>query len=164
MGQVISINKFKKMKFKKVKTVLVGGSFDLLNVGHIRFLKKCKKLGDILIVGLTSDEDVKKRKGSLRPIISQRQRGDVLAALEMVDYVFISKLSAYNDKNIRAIHPDIIAIPLEKGKFNKRRKFKKEIKSKFPHIKVELIYSPSRISTTKIIEKILKSYSPKKQK
>jgi len=156
MGQVVSAKKLRRINFKRAKVVLTGGSFDLLNVGHVRFLKKCKNFGDVLIVGLADDKNVKERKGVFRPIIPQKYRAEVLAALESVDYVFVSRISAYNDKNLKLIKPDIVVIVLEKGKFNKRRKFKKEIESKFPNITVQLLYQSSKTSTTKIIEKILK--------
>ncbi len=69
--------------------VFTNGCFEILHIGHIRYLKKARSLGDILIVGLNSDISVKKIKGPKRPIIPQEQRGEVLASIRYVDYVVI---------------------------------------------------------------------------
>jgi D-beta-D-heptose 7-phosphate kinase/D-beta-D-heptose 1-phosphate adenosyltransferase len=75
---------------EKAKTVVwTNGCFDLLHVGHIRSFRDAKALGDILIVGINSDASVRAIKGDSRPIINQADRAEVIAALEMVDYVTI---------------------------------------------------------------------------
>jgi rfaE bifunctional protein nucleotidyltransferase chain/domain len=72
------------------KTVVwTNGCFDLLHAGHIRSLRDAKALGDILVVGLNSDASVRAIKGDSRPITSQDDRAEVMAALEAVDYVTI---------------------------------------------------------------------------
>lgn len=71
------------------KIVLTMGTFDLLHVGHLRYLNAVKALGDIMVVLLSSDDRVKARKGSQRPIIPEADRALMLDALEVVDYVFI---------------------------------------------------------------------------
>lgn len=72
------------------KTVVwTNGCFDILHVGHIRSLRDAKALGDILIVGINSDASVRSVKGDSRPIIPQADRAELIAALEMVDYVTI---------------------------------------------------------------------------
>src|SRR5579863_647189 len=72
------------------KTVLwTSGCFDLLHVGHIRSFRDAKALGDILIVGINSDASVRLLKGDARPIVDQTDRAELIAALEMVDYVTI---------------------------------------------------------------------------
>lgn len=160
MGEIISINKLKKINFRKLKTVLVGGSFDIMNVGHVRFLKGAKKSGDILIVGLANDKNVKERKGQTRPIISAKQRAEIVASLQYVDYVFTSYLSAYNDKILKLIKPSMVIIPLgDKSKSERRIIFKKELELKFPSIKFKLSKGLSKTHTTDIVEKILKKYS-----
>lgn len=76
--------------FERGKTVVwTNGCFDLLHVGHIRSFRDAKALGDILIVGINSDASVRALKGDSRPIVNQTDRAEVLAALEMVDYVTI---------------------------------------------------------------------------
>jgi D-beta-D-heptose 7-phosphate kinase / D-beta-D-heptose 1-phosphate adenosyltransferase len=69
------------------RVVLVGGCFDILHIGHIRFLNKAKEHGDILVVALESDEKTKKIKGDLRPINTQDIRAEIIANLSMVDFV-----------------------------------------------------------------------------
>ncbi len=76
--------------FDNGKTVVwTSGCFDLLHVGHIRSFRDAKALGDILIVGLNSDASVRALKGESRPIVNQSDRAEMVAALEMVDYVTI---------------------------------------------------------------------------
>jgi rfaE bifunctional protein nucleotidyltransferase chain/domain len=66
-----------------------NGCFDLLHVGHVRSLQFAKSQADILIVGVNSDESVKKNKGPLRPIVPEHERAELLLALSYVDYVFV---------------------------------------------------------------------------
>lgn len=79
----------KSLKSAKKKIVSTNGCFDLLHVGHIRYLQEAKKLGDILWVGVNSDRSVKAIKGPDRPLNSQLDRAEVLAALDCVDYVTV---------------------------------------------------------------------------
>jgi len=69
--------------------VFTNGCFDILHVGHVRYLAAAKRLGDILVVGLNSDASVRELKGIGRPLNSQDDRAEVMAALEVVDYVII---------------------------------------------------------------------------
>jgi D-glycero-beta-D-manno-heptose 1-phosphate adenylyltransferase len=71
------------------RLVFTNGCFDILHVGHIRYLAAAKKLGDILVVGLNSDESVRQLKGPDRPINSEADRAEILAALSSVDHVVI---------------------------------------------------------------------------
>lgn len=71
------------------RIVAVSGAFDILHIGHVTFLRKAKEQGDVLIVLQNSDASVKRHKGSKRPIISQEERMEVVAALESVDYVVL---------------------------------------------------------------------------
>ncbi len=89
------------------KLVFTNGCFDILHTGHVRYLKKAASLGDLLIVGLNSDASVRKIKSSDRPIVAQRDRAEVLAALQVVDYVVIFGDSTPL-KLIRAIRPDVL--------------------------------------------------------
>lgn len=96
----------KERRFKK-KIVFTNGCFDILHVGHTRYLSDAKSLGNILVVGLNSDASVKKLKGSTRPVVHQKDRAEVLASLAAVDYVVI-----FNDstplKLIQAVKPDVL--------------------------------------------------------
>lgn len=67
--------------------VFTNGCFDILHVGHVRYLDEAKNLGDVLVLGLNSDASIGRIKGSLRPIVPQDERAAVMAALESVDFV-----------------------------------------------------------------------------
>jgi rfaE bifunctional protein nucleotidyltransferase chain/domain len=86
--------------------VLTNGCFDLLHVGHIRCLKEAKSLGDLLIVGVNSDDSVRRLKGEGRPLMSQEERAEILAALEAVDYVVIFEEDTA-EKLVSALQPDL---------------------------------------------------------
>ena len=85
--RLVSILKSKRQK--KQSIVFTNGCFDILHVGHVRYLKKAKSLGNVLVVGLNSDASVRGLKGAGRPVNSERERSEVVAALEFVDYVTI---------------------------------------------------------------------------
>ncbi|MDO8408433.1 MAG: adenylyltransferase/cytidyltransferase family protein [bacterium] len=70
------------------RVVSTNGCFDMLHVGHVRYLAAAKKLGDVLIVGVNSDTSVRENKGPSRPLVRARERAEILAALECVDYAF----------------------------------------------------------------------------
>src|SRR5213076_3550636 len=71
------------------KLVATNGCFDLLHVGHVRYLQAARALGDLLVVGLNSDRSVRELKGKGRPITAERDRAEILAALQCVDVVTI---------------------------------------------------------------------------
>ncbi len=101
-----AIGSFRK-DHEKQKIVFTNGCFDILHVGHIRYLQEAAKLGDILIVGLNSDESVKRLKGPERPINSEADRAEMLGALGFVDYVAI--FSEDTPLNlIKMIKPDVL--------------------------------------------------------
>ena len=75
----------KKIKQKGEKIILVGGCFDILHTGHIKFLKSAKELGGKLLVALESDESVKRSKGEKRPVNNQKERANILSNLPSVD-------------------------------------------------------------------------------
>ena len=85
--KIISLDSFLKLKNKNI--VFTNGCFDILHFGHIEYLINAKKLGNILVVGLNSDESIRKLKGSTRPVNSVETRSGILASLFFVDYVII---------------------------------------------------------------------------
>ncbi|OGC36299.1 hypothetical protein A2311_01385 [candidate division WOR-1 bacterium RIFOXYB2_FULL_48_7] len=96
----------KNLKTEGAKLVFTNGCFDILHLGHARYLREAKKLGDVLIVGVNSDSSVTALKGADRPYVSELERAEILASLECVDYVVIfSELRP--DNLIKAIKPDI---------------------------------------------------------
>ncbi len=110
-GQVISLKKLKELrkKWRKQgkKLVFTNGCFDLLHLGHIRYLKKAKSLGDILVVGLNSDRSVKKIKGEKRPILPEKERAEILSSLWFVDYVVLFNEET-PERLIKELEPDVL--------------------------------------------------------
>lgn len=91
-----------------VKIVLANGCFDVLHAGHVRYLKGAKELGDILVVGINSDEQVTKLKGAGRPVMTEAERAEIVAALEFVDLVTIFPESTV-ERLLLDLRPDIHA-------------------------------------------------------
>ncbi|MBA3061306.1 MAG: D-glycero-beta-D-manno-heptose 1-phosphate adenylyltransferase [Nitrospirae bacterium] len=128
------------------KVVFTNGCFDILHIGHIRYLRDAKALGDVLIIGLNSDKSVSKIKPG-RPVNTQNHRAGVLASLEMVDYVTLfDEETPYELINL--LKPDVL---VKGGDWEKEdivgSDIAKETRS-LPYVK--------GISTTKLIEKIKK--------
>ena len=94
------------LKKENKKIVFTNGCFDILHVGHVRYLKESAKFGDVLIVGLNSDSSVKKLKGDSRPINNEKDRAEILSALYFVDYIVIFEDST-PEKLLDLIKPDI---------------------------------------------------------
>ena len=129
------------------KIVFTNGCFDIIHAGHVRYLRQARRLGDVLIVGLNSDSSVSDIKPG-RPVNSEKNRAEVLSGLEAVDYVVIfDEKTPYN--LIRAIRPDLL---VKGGDWKKEDIVGSDIAGEtlsLPFVK--------GLSTTRIIEKILKS-------
>lgn len=159
MGQVVSLDQLNKELGRRKdlsprrppRVVFTNGCFDILHVGHVRYLRDARALGDILVVGLNSDASVKRLKGPERPVQVESDRAELLASLGVVDYVVL-----FEDDTplslIESVAPDILVKggdwPPEKivgSKFVLARGG--EVKS--------LPFHPGR-STTSILERIQK--------
>ena len=143
-----------KLKAEGKKVVFSNGVFDLIHSGHVDYLSKAKKLGDVLIVGLNSDESVKRIKGNKRPILNQEERSYILSNLKPVDYVvFIEEDTP--EKLISEIIPDILvkgadwAVEKIVGKVIVEKNGGKVINIEFVNDQ----------STSKIIDLIIQRYS-----
>ena len=90
------------------RIVFANGCFDMLHVGHVRYLEGAKALGDVLVVAVNSDEQVRKQKGADRPLIPQDQRAEIVASLEAVDFVTIFDEPTVSEL-LLALKPDIHA-------------------------------------------------------
>lgn len=98
------------------KIVLTSGTYDLLHVGHLRYLNEVSAFGDIVVVMLSGDNRIKARKGPERPIIAEKDRAQLLDALKVVDYVFIDPATAAPDETdpihariLSELQPDVYA-------------------------------------------------------
>ena len=95
------------IKAKGKKIVFTNGCFDILHIGHVKYLKKARSLGDVLVVGLNSDSSVRAIKGKGRPINTERNRAEVLAGLYFVDYITIFG-DATPETLIKKLKPDVL--------------------------------------------------------
>jgi len=111
MSSSISLSELKavrsKLKAEGKKVVFTNGVFDLIHAGHVDYLSKAKRLGDVLVVGLNSDDSVKRIKGDKRPILKQEERAFILSNLKPVDYVVFFDEDT-PEKLISKIIPDIL--------------------------------------------------------
>lgn len=148
MGNILSWNELKEavdmLKADGKKIVFTNGCFDIIHIGHIRYLKKARVLGDVLVIGLNSDKSVSMIKPK-RPINPQNYRAEILSSLEMVDYITLfDEETPY--ELIKFIQPDIL---VKGGDWKKEDIVGSDIVKEtlsLPFIK--------GISTTKIIERI----------
>ena len=109
--KVCSIKKIieivKKLKKQNKTIVFTNGCFDLLHIGHVSLFKKAKSLGDILIVAINSDKSLAGLKGPKRPLVCQKDRTKILAALSYIDYVVVfGEQTPY--KLLSKLKPDIL--------------------------------------------------------
>ena len=92
------------------RLVFTNGVFDLLHVGHVRYLTQARALGDALVVAINSDQTVRQLKGPDRPIFNQAERAEILAALRVVDYVVV-----FDDVSPRSLIAELLPDVLVKG-------------------------------------------------
>lgn len=95
-------------KALNVKVVLTSGSFDMIHEGHARYLESAKSHGDLLIVGVDSDEKIKKRKGPDRPVVPEVERLTMLTFLRSVDLVVSKPVDEPKWALIKAVRPDVL--------------------------------------------------------
>lgn len=134
---------------KDEKIVFTNGCFDILHVGHIKYMQEAAKLGDILIVGLNSDDSVRRLKGPERPINNQSDRAEMMAALEFVDYVVVFDEDTPYEL-IKKIQPDVL---VKGGDYNPDNVVGRDIVEARGG-KLKLIEFVDGKSTTSIIKKI----------
>ena len=93
-----------------LRVVLTSGTFDLFHVGHAQYLEKAKALGDILIIGVDSDEKVKKRKGPHRPVVPEQERVQILSHCRHADVITLKDVSHPTNFLIQTIQPDVLVV------------------------------------------------------
>ncbi|MBD3279416.1 MAG: adenylyltransferase/cytidyltransferase family protein [Candidatus Pacebacteria bacterium] len=100
--------KLQQFRQARKKIVLTSGSFDMLHIGHARYLQKAKQHGDLLIVGVDSDQKIKARKGPDRPLIPQKERLEMLTYLRSVDLIVLKKAQQQKWQLIKTVKPDVL--------------------------------------------------------
>jgi len=110
-SKIVDINQLKayleRAKEMRRKIAFTNGCFDILHKGHVTYLRKAASMGDILVLGLNSDSSVKRLKGESRPINSESDRAEVMAALEFIDFIIIFDEDTPYEL-IKAVKPDVL--------------------------------------------------------
>lgn len=139
------------------RVVFTNGCFDLLHAGHVRYLREAASFGDLLVVGLNSDASVRLFKEPGRPIVPQGDRAELLAALEMVEYVVLFD-EATAESLVAELRPDIY---VKGGDYRPEELPEARIVESHGGRVVLVRYLEGR-STTGIIQKIVDSYCPRR--
>jgi len=140
-------------KTKGEKIIFTNGCFDLLHVGHIRYLEEAKALGDILVVGINSDQSVRRIKGPYRPILPEEERAEILSGLGCVDYITIFD-EADPLELISFLRPHIL---VKGGDWTKETTVGKEVVERSGG-EVVILPFVQGASTSNLIEAILERY------
>lgn len=98
-----------------LKIVLTQGSWDMIHIGHARYMQEAKKYGDLLVVGVDSDEKIKSRKGPERPIVPQDERMEMITHLRHVDLVALKELRDPKWHMIKLVCPDVLIATKRQG-------------------------------------------------
>ncbi len=145
-----------KAKEQGKKVVTTNGCFDVLHVGHLRYLQSAKQLGDILIVAINSDESIRANKGEKRPLVPEDERAELLAGLECVDYVMI--FPELDPKQfLTELRPNI---HVKGGDYSLDRVIERETVESIG-AKLHLLPGAEGKSTTNLIEVIVERYGEK---
>jgi len=142
-----------KLKKEKKKVVFTNGCFDLIHSGHVDYLTRAKKLGDILIVGINSDSSVRRIKGEKRPITPEKERSIIILNLKPVDFVTLFEEDTPAEL-IKELKPDVL---VKGSDWQINEIVGRDVVEKSGGI-VKTIDFVTDQSTSKIIDSILKRY------
>ncbi|MDD5131696.1 MAG: D-glycero-beta-D-manno-heptose 1-phosphate adenylyltransferase [bacterium] len=142
-----------RLRNKGKKIVFTNGCFDLLHAGHVRYLNKARKYGDLLVVAINTDASVRRLKGNNRPLVPQRERAEVLGGLAAVDYV-----TFFNEETPEAIIHELKPQVLAKGADYKIKDIVGNTFMKSNNGQVVRIPLSKGQSTTNIIKDIVRKY------
>ena len=135
------------------KIAFTNGCFDILHVGHVRYLREARKTGDVLVLALNSDSSVRAIKGEKRPLVPEQERAEVLAALECIDFVTIfSELTPL--ELINFLKPDVL---IKGGDWPEEKVVGRDEVKQWGG-RVAIIPEVKGKSTTNVVEKIIKTY------
>lgn len=139
------------------KIAFTNGCFDILHVGHVRYLREAKKTGDVLVLALNSDSSVRSIKGEKRPLVPEMERAEVLAALEFIDFVTIfDELTPL--ELIQCLKPDVL---IKGGDWPEEKVVGRDEVKQWGG-KVVIIPEVMGKSTTNVVEKIISIYGREK--
>ena len=139
------------------KIAFTNGCFDILHVGHVRYLREARKTGDVLVLALNSDSSVRSIKGEKRPLVPEMERAEVLAALEFIDFVTLfDELTPL--ELIQYLKPDVL---IKGGDWPEEKVVGRDEIKKWGG-KVVIIPEVMGKSTTNVVEKIINIYGREK--
>ena len=131
------------------RIVLTGGCFDILHIGHVRFLSEAKGMGDYLVVLLESDRNVKKLKGKDRPVFIQKERAEMLSSIRSIDLIVLLPMME-NDSDclnlVTKVKPDIIAVTEDDPHIEIKRGQAKEVGGELKIISLTKTFSTSKLA------------------
>jgi D-beta-D-heptose 7-phosphate kinase/D-beta-D-heptose 1-phosphate adenosyltransferase len=143
----------KDLRAKGKRIVFTNGCFDLLHIGHIRYLEEARALGDFLVVGVNSDSSVRKLKGPQRPVLPEEERAEILSGLGCVDYITLfDEIDPL--QLITSLHPHIL---VKGGDWTKEQTVGKEVVERSGG-EVVIIPFVKGASTSNLIKTILGRY------
>jgi D-beta-D-heptose 7-phosphate kinase/D-beta-D-heptose 1-phosphate adenosyltransferase len=144
-----------KYRTEQKRIVFTNGCFDLLHIGHVTYLQEAARLGDILVVAVNSDEAVQRLKGKSRPVISERDRAAMLAALSCVSYVIV-----FGDDTphalLRRLRPDVL---VKGGTYTEQEVVGREIVNAYGG-QVSVVGRVDGVSTTRLLDRITSKSEP----
>lgn len=143
----------KNLKSAGKKIIFTNGCFDLIHAGHVTYLEKAKKYGDVLILGLNSDASIKQIKGDQRPILGEKDRALLLSAFNFIDYIIFFN-EATPIRVIKSIKPDI---HIKGGDYRVKDLPEYPIIKKYGGV-IKILPYIKGCSTTSLIEKIKAAY------
>lgn len=143
-----------KLKEKDKKIVFTAGSWDLLHVGQCRYLEVAKKHGDILVVGVSSNEAIKKVKGPNKPVLDEKIRAEMLAHIRAVDFVTLLPEPSCQP-SLGLLRPDIYITVKEDWTDNYKQSKEYKTVTKYGGEVVVLARQSTAVSTTKIIQRAI---------
>src|SRR3977135_1964750 len=146
-SELITIVEIERRSGKRI--VLANGCFDVLHVGHVRYLEAARALGDLLIVGVNSDEQARRLKGAGRPLMPQDQRAEIISAIEAVDLVTIFSEPTVEEL-LLALKPDIHAKGTD---YTEASVPERDVVRSFGG-RVAIVGDPKDHSSTEMVEKV----------
>lgn len=141
-----------RLRAEGKQLVFTNGCFDILHVGHVRYLQRARELGDALLVAINSDRSVRELKGAGRPVMNEHERAEMLAALSAVDYVTV-----FDDLSPRSLIAEILPDVLVKGGDYKPDEIHGREEVEAAGGRVLALPFIEGASTSNIIERIVKS-------
>jgi len=154
-SDLITIVEARRSEGKKI--VFANGCFDVLHVGHVRYLEAARALGDLLIVGINSDQQTRRLKGAGRPLLPQEQRAEIISSIEAVDFVTIFEEPTV-EQLLLALKPDIHAKGTD---YTEDSVPERDVVRSFGG-RVVIVGDPKDHSSSQIIEKLAVSSERKK--